>query len=482
MPNSLPGPRHSLSKRLLWITVLVVLALECLTFLPALARERHFWLDQRVREAELAALSADTSSQSPASAQLRLEMLRLAGTKAIRLQRRDRDTVLGDLSVSGPPTRHINISKEPGWLGIVRAIRSVVWPNEGFLEVTAQSTVDPDAVLTMIVRRAELVHHLRTYTAETLLYSIVEAIVAGLLVYAALFVFFVRPMRQIVGSIHRFRNDPERTPPISIANGGPRRNDEIAYAAIELAAMQSELRAALWRNARLAAIGTAVAKVSHDLRGVLSPAMLAAERLQMSKDPATSRAGEILVRAVERAVELVRGPLEFAREGPIAPARQACVLHDAIDEAADQVRALHRASGISVTCDATIVVDADPRHLERIFGNLLRNAAEANAQTISVTAAIEGREATVRVADDAGGLPPEVRQKVFQPFVSGPSRGSTGLGLAIVRDLVRAHGGDIVVEETGPEGTTFRFTLPVASRERRPSAALQRSERPPQLA
>ena len=69
-------------------------------------------------------------------------------------------------------------------------------------------------------------------------------------------------------------------------------NDEMSVAGRELAAMQHELRAALWRNARLAALGTVVAKVSHDLRGILTPALLTAERLQLNTDPKVQRAGE----------------------------------------------------------------------------------------------------------------------------------------------------------------------------------------------
>ncbi len=90
----------------------------------------------------------------------------------------------------------------------------------------------------------------------------------------------------------------------------------MAVAGRELAAMQHELRAALWRNARLAALGTVVAKVSHDLRGILTPALLTAERLQLSADPKVQRAGETLAQAVDRATDLVRRTLDYAREGP----------------------------------------------------------------------------------------------------------------------------------------------------------------------
>jgi signal transduction histidine kinase len=102
----------------------------------------------------------------------------------------------------------------------------------------------------------------------------------------------VRPVRRLTGSIAAFRADPERTTPLDPGDVSVLSNDEVTVAGRELAAMQHELRAALWRNARLAGIGTVVAKVSHDLRGILTPALLTAERLQLNPDPKVQRAGD----------------------------------------------------------------------------------------------------------------------------------------------------------------------------------------------
>ena len=140
--------------------------------------------------------------------------------------------------------------------------------------------------------------------------------VTGGLVYLAVLLLLVRPMRRITGSIAAFRADPERTTPLDPDEVTVLSNDEISVAGRELAAMQHELRAALWRNARLAALGTVVAKVSHDLRGILTPALLTAERLQLNPDPRVQRAGEMLAQAVDRATDLVRRTLDYAREGP----------------------------------------------------------------------------------------------------------------------------------------------------------------------
>ncbi len=67
------------------------------------------------------------------------------------------------------------------------------------------------------------------------------------------------------------------------------------------------------------------------------------------------------------------------------------------------------------------------------------------------------------MADDGPGVPQAVAAQLFRPFTTGGRASGAGLGLAIARDLVRAHGGDIALSETGAGGTTFRFTLPLGT-------------------
>jgi signal transduction histidine kinase len=66
----------------------------------------------------------------------------------------------------------------------------------------------------------------------------------------------------------------------------------------------------------------------------------------------------------------------------------------------------------------------------------------------------------IRVADNGPGIPPEIRDQVFQPFVTHGKDSGTGLGLAVVQKIVQEHGGEVTVEASGPQGTVFRITLP----------------------
>ena len=124
-------------------------------------------------------------------------------------------------------------------------------------------------------------------------------------------------------------------------------------------------------------------------------------------------------------------------------------------------------------CDPKYMAHADPERLQQILLNLLSNAVKFTPAggSITVMCGASPTEMRVRVTDTGVGLPEDKVQSVFEPFVQldrGQTRDmrGTGLGLAISRDLARAMGGDLVVEATSPQGTTFALTLPRAKNAR----------------
>jgi signal transduction histidine kinase len=100
-----------------------------------------------------------------------------------------------------------------------------------------------------------------------------------------------------------------------------------------------------------------------------------------------------------------------------------------------------------------------------VLTNLLRNAAEAGARSVRISALHDNTMLVVDIADNGPGLPEGVRSDLFRPFAGSARRGGAGLGLAIARDLMVAHGGDIELVSTGAAGTTFRLTLRLAEPE-----------------
>ncbi len=458
VPAPLHRARPSLSRRLVWLTVIAVWVAEALIFLPSLAHARRDWLERKLREGQLAALAASVGAVQDDT---RADLLRLAGVEAVTLREPNRTLMLARPGARPDAGQRLDIDSDmlPG--ALADAVGGLFRAGDVLLRVRGRSLLGDDASVAVLVHRHDLDRVLASYARHVGAISLTVAAVAGLLLYAALNRLLVRPLRRLTESLAAFRADPERA-----ATFDPRASDdgEIAVAGRELAAMQRELRAALWRNARLAALGTAVAKISHDLRGILSPALLTAERLQMNQDPAIKRAGDTLVRAVERATDLVRRTVEFAREIPVVPARQRMDLRPVVGEAVEQARAACPALAIVNEVPDALVIDADRASMVRVLANLLRNAGEAQARQARVSAAEEAGEIVITVNDDGPGLPAEVQERLFRPFVSGGRPGSTGLGLAIVRDLMRAHGGEITLVQTGPAGTGFRLTLPRAAR------------------
>jgi signal transduction histidine kinase len=95
-----------------------------------------------------------------------------------------------------------------------------------------------------------------------------------------------------------------------------------------------------------------------------------------------------------------------------------------------------------------------------VLANLAHNAAQAGARRIEVDARGDGERVIIEVADDGPGIPAGLRPELFKPFAVSARNGGSGLGLAIAREIVRAHGGDLVLAATGPEGTVFRIELP----------------------
>jgi signal transduction histidine kinase len=451
---------RSLSIRLLWLTIAVVLAAEVMVFVPAVTRARRDWLSQHVRDGQIAILVVAAAPDGLVDAHVRESLLRLSGAVSVRLNAPGQPEVSLAPAIAPAAATVVDLRDETSMEGVQRALAALLRSGDALLRVQASSPLRPAATIEVVLNEAALDGDLRRIARDIGAVSVLVALAAGAMMYLALHALLVLPMHRIIGSIVAFRANPEWTRPLDPKAVAPLANDEIAAASRELAALQQELRGALWRNARLAALGAAVSRASHDLRGILSPALLTAERLQMHGDPKVSNAGDTLVRAVERATELVRRTVEFAREGPPTLTRTPLDLRSVVEEAAEQVHAATPKLHIATDVPAGTRVLADAGELVRVFANLLRNAGEAGARHATVGAASDRAGIEVTVVDDGPGLPEPVQRALFRPFVTGGRRGGSGLGLAIAHDLVRAHGGELALVHTGPSGTAFRLSLP----------------------
>ena len=217
------------------------------------------------------------------------------------------------------------------------------------------------------------------------------------------------------------------------------------------------------REHRLAALGTAVSKVSHDLRNIMATAQLVCDHLALSDDPQVKRVTPRLIHTIDRAIRLCTETLAYGKAEEQAPHRTRFALHELVEDVGAAV-GLPADGPItwSNEVESDFEVSADWDQIFRVLLNLARNAVEAIKEKgeVRIGAAGENGVTLIDVADTGPGLPPAARETLFQAFAGSARAGGTGLGLAIARDLMHAHGGDITLLRSDAKGTVFRLELP----------------------
>jgi signal transduction histidine kinase len=211
-------------------------------------------------------------------------------------------------------------------------------------------------------------------------------------------------------------------------------------------------------------LGTAVAKIQHDLRNMLSTAQLASDRLTSIEDPVVQRLAPRLVTALGHAVALATNTLRYGRAGEQPPARRYLLLLPLVADVREAaLTAPDSRILFDMRIDPELQIDADAEQLYRILLNLIRNAilalANAPEPCITISAARLNGAVTIEVCDNGAGISTTIQDKLFQPF-SASAQGGTGLGLAIARELARAHNGDVILVATGTTGTKFCVVIP----------------------
>ena len=131
-----------------------------------------------------------------------------------------------------------------------------------------------------------------------------------------------------------------------------------------------------------------------------------------------------------------------------------------IEEVGSGLAISERDLAIECAVSPDLDLEADRDQLYRVLSNLARNALEAGAPRLRISAARDNGSIAIEVADDGPGLPPKARENLFRPFFGSARPGGSGLGLAIARELMRAHGGDLTLVSSTGAGTVFRLTVP----------------------
>ena len=457
-----PGFLKGLSFRLLLLTVFFVMIAEFLIWAPSVSRFRKVYFEENVTRAHLSMLAVEIMPGEKIEKPLEEALLFHTAAYGIVVNSPDRRMLMVSKEMPPQVDLTIDITKGSFMNWIKEAFSTLAQDENRILRIIGKSSKDPKVLVEVLIDEAPMRDAMWEYSQRILNLSIVISLFTAGLVFFSLQWLMVRPMRRITKSMALFRDAPEDVTRMIVPSQRP---DEVGFAERELAVMQGELRAALQQKTRLAALGTAVAKVNHDLRNSLATAVLASDRLANIDDPEVKEVMPRLMKAIDKAINLCSQTLNFVSDADIQPDLSRFSLKDLVDEASSTVASHAMQEGSLEWENAVpdgIEIEADRELLFRVLTNLGQNSIEASAEHIRLSAEADDDWIVIDVADDGPGLPAEAKEKLFQPFAGSARDGGTGLGLVIVYDIAKAHGGDVELldQENADKGATFRIKLP----------------------
>ena len=253
-------------------------------------------------------------------------------------------------------------------------------------------------------------------------------------------------------------------------------NDEVGTLAHAFEEMRTSLlraREELVRTERLSTVGRMANAIIHDFKQPINSVKGFADLLRLPgiDDHKREKYADMILGGLDRMMEMVNELLDFAR-GDTKLHLEQVDLNAVVAEEIDHLQG-HQSDTeleLSFVPGEIETITLDRRRIRRVIENLIGNARNALALggptgspgrgRISVATAANNGGVTLTVADDGPGIPPEIRQTLFEPFVSGNKSKGTGLGLAITKSIIEELGGRIDFTTKTDAGTTFRVWLP----------------------
>jgi len=215
---------------------------------------------------------------------------------------------------------------------------------------------------------------------------------------------------------------------------------------------------------KMVLVGEMVSTIIHDFKSPFTGIKLSSEMLkEMHPDEETQEWCELIQLQVHRMLGMAEEVLEFSRGNSVLNKKPVNLI-----QTLQQFEKLNRvyceAAKVDLAVRVTeVIVEADENKILRVLQNLVGNAVEAfggrgGRVEIAVTQSEEWAE--ISIYDNGPGIPPTIKEKLFEPFVTYGKRTGTGLGTAIVKSIVEAHKGKITYESEDGKGTTFYISLP----------------------
>ena len=244
--------------------------------------------------------------------------------------------------------------------------------------------------------------------------------------------------------------------------------DELGRLAQTFNAMSASIqsgRQELIRQERISTIGRLSTSIVHDLRNPLAAIYGGAEMLMDAElsPPQVHRLAGNIYRSSRRMQELLQELVEVGRGK--SQASEVCRLKDIVSAACEAYADAAEAQSVAVRVDVPdhIELPLERARMERVFLNLIDNALNAMPAggSIEIAAEASGQMVVVRVQDTGPGIAPQIRTRLFQPFVSAGKKNGVGLGLALSHQTVLDHGGELWADSDAGAGARFFIKLPL---------------------
>ncbi len=455
---------RTLSGRFLILTIIFVMLAEVVIFVPSVARFRQDYLQQHLELAQLASLALLATPDDMVTPELSDELLKNAEVLNIVLRRNERRELILSSPLNEPVMESYDLRGASTYRLIADAMSTLFINHEEVIRVIGRPVKGAGLEIEITLKVMPLRAAMLTYGRNIFLLSLLISLISSAMLFVAVRFSIVRPIRRLVGNMMDYQQAPEDATRVITPQS---RVVELRGAEETLHDLQTQLTANLKQKERLARLGEAVAKISHDLRNILTTTQLLADRIEASEDPTVARVAPKLVTSVNRAINLCEQTLTFGKAEEAAPRPERFRLADLVDEIIDSENLRDEANAVKIRCefDPDFALEADREQMFRVVINLVRNARQAMVATqgageICVRAARTPSGVEIKVCDTGPGLPKAAREKLFQPFQGSVRKGGTGLGLAIAAELVRGHGGTLELAETSESGTCFRIYLP----------------------
>jgi signal transduction histidine kinase len=465
-PAQSQASTHSLSRKLLVLTVLFVMIAEVLIFVPSVANTRLRWLEDRLNTAASASVVIQGLEELDLPPALQNETLMSTGTKAIVLRRDGATRLIAASDMPPAVTHQYDLTAVSPVTAIVDAFDTLFFGGDRIIRVFGPIG-ESDTIIEVVMEDAPLRTAMLIYGRNVLVLSLIISFITAGLVFLAINQLMIRPIKRMTASMQAFSEAPDDPARVITPGAG---SDELGQAERHLEAMQRQLQRTLKEQKKLADLGLAVSKINHDMRNILASAQLMSDRLAMVDDPAVKRFAPKLLRTIDRAVGYTTEVLSYGKAREAEPKRRWLKLSRLVTDVRDLLALDPHAFEFVIDMSDTLEIEADSEQMFRVIYNLCRNAVEALGahdpgddalvRRVTVSALRTGSVVTIVVDDTGPGMPAAARANLFTPFSGSARAGGTGLGLAIARELVVAHGGTIMLADKAGPGTAFRIELP----------------------